>query len=95
MLGGSSGINGMAWGRATSQEYDAWATFANDPSWSWRGFLPYLQKAETFSKVPANPYPGISPEEAALADANLPHIAGFSGPIAVCSRFLCVVRIQS
>ena len=73
----------MAWGRGSSGEYDAWAAFAGDKSWSWSGLLPYMQKSEKFSKVPANPYPGISPEQAAHARENLAHIYGFRGPIVV------------
>ncbi|TBU28075.1 alcohol oxidase [Dichomitus squalens] len=81
LLGGSSGINGLAWDRASATEYDAWATIAGDKNWSWSGLLPFLQKAENFSKTPADPFPGISPAEAAEVEADLPHVDGFSGPI--------------
>ncbi|KAI0764645.1 alcohol oxidase [Fomes fomentarius] len=81
LLGGSSGINQMAWGRASSVEYDAWSQFARDSSWSWQGLLPYMKKAERFFEIPSNPYPGISREEAAHAHAALPLVDGFNGPI--------------
>ena len=46
-----------------------------------------MKESETFAKKPANPFPGISPEEAARVDANARHVDGFKGPIAVCSRY--------
>ena len=73
----------MVFTRGSSEEYDAWAEFAGDKSWSWSGLLPYMQKSEKFSKVPVNPYPGISPGQAAHARENLAHIDGFRGPIVV------------
>ena len=90
LLGGSSGINGLAWGRAAATEYDAWATIAGDESWRWSGLLPFMQKSENFSKTPTDPYPGISAAEAAKVQADLPHIDGFSGPIVV-RRFSSVL----
>ena len=36
LLGGSSGINGLAWGRAAATEYDAWVTYqvgTGDDAW--------------------------------------------------------------
>ncbi|KAI0644103.1 alcohol oxidase [Trametes meyenii] len=82
MLGGSSGINGLAWGRASSVEYDAWSSFASDSSWSWAGLLPFMKKSESFYFPPNNPFPGISKQQAAHALKDLPRVDGFSGPIA-------------
>lgn len=73
----------MAWGRASSVEYDAWIQFASDSTWSWQGLLPYMKKAERLFEIPSNPYPGISREEAAHAHAALPLVDGFIGPIMV------------
>lgn len=87
MLGGSSGINGLAWNRASQQEYDAWSAFAAINDWNWSGLLPYFMKAENVSTTTPDPYPGISPEERAAADADFPKIFGQSGPMDV-SRLL-------
>ncbi|KAI0644068.1 alcohol oxidase [Trametes meyenii] len=81
VVGGSSAINGMAWGRASAAEYDAWAEFAQDPSYGWAGFLPYLRKVENLNHTLSNPYPGISAEEAAHAAETEKRVCGFSGPI--------------
>ncbi|KAI0704543.1 alcohol oxidase [Earliella scabrosa] len=81
LLGGSSGINGFAWGRASSAEYDAWATIARDKTWTWRALLPYMQKSERFSRLPSNPYPGITNLEAQRASVDILRVDGFTGPI--------------
>ncbi|KAI1787181.1 alcohol oxidase [Ganoderma leucocontextum] len=81
LLGGSSGINGLAWNRGAEAEYDAWATLAGNCSWGWSGLLPFMKKSETFAKTPTDPYPGISIADAAGAEANLQYVDGFSGPI--------------
>ncbi|OSX63021.1 hypothetical protein POSPLADRAFT_1121407, partial [Postia placenta MAD-698-R-SB12] len=44
MLGGSSGINGMATNRASRVEYDTWSEFAPENDWTWDGLLPYFKK---------------------------------------------------
>lgn len=61
MLGGSSGINYLAWDRASKDEYDGWKTLssnAGDPecqNWDWNGILPFLRKAESFLSEAENP----------------------------------------
>lgn len=86
LLGGSSGINGLAWGRGASAEYDSWNSFAADAGWTWADLLPFMKKAETFSLQPANPYPGITPQQAAQVQAGLPAVQGFTGPVTVSSN---------
>ena len=81
--GGSSGINGLAWNRAAAAEYDAWASLAGDGSWGWSELLPFMRKSEKFAEKPTDPFPGISAEAAASADANQRQVDGFSGPIVV------------
>ncbi|EKM50915.1 uncharacterized protein PHACADRAFT_212832 [Phanerochaete carnosa HHB-10118-sp] len=81
MLGGSSGINSMAWCRASSAEYDSWDSFAPNQGWTWSGLLPVMKKTETLSLLPRNPYPGISQQAAEKTLADLTHVDGFSGPI--------------
>lgn len=85
LLGGSSGINGMAWDRGAAAEYDAWGHLAGDTDWRWSQLLPFMKKSETFVKEPTDPYPGISAEEAARVEADLSQVDGFDGPIMVCS----------
>ncbi|OSD07655.1 GMC oxidoreductase [Trametes coccinea BRFM310] len=81
MLGGSSGINGMAWGRASAREYDALSTFSCDSSWSWAGLLPFMRKTETFTLIPGNPYPGISLLQDSQAALDSLDVDGFNGSI--------------
>ncbi|KAI9066178.1 GMC oxidoreductase [Trametes sanguinea] len=81
MLGGSSGINGMAWGRASAREYDALSTFSSDSSWSWAGLLPFMRKTETLSLIPGNPYPGISLLQGSQAALDFLDVDGFNGSI--------------
>lgn len=83
MLGGSSGLNGMAWNRATSDEYDAWGQFSSRFDWNWDGLLPFFKKSETISLSPPNPYPGITREEAQDAIQDMQRVDGFSGRISV------------
>ncbi|KAI0746371.1 alcohol oxidase [Daedaleopsis nitida] len=80
VLGGSSAINGLAWGRASSTEYDSWSEFGG-PSWSWHGLLDDMRKSESLSKTQSNPYPGISRDAASQARKSLPFVDGFFGPI--------------
>lgn len=79
MLGGSSGLNGMAWNRASQQEYD-WSAFDSTHGWNWDGLLPYFQKSESLMLHPKNPYPGITPQQALETLRDLPNVDGFKGP---------------
>lgn len=42
-LGGSSAINGLAYGRGSSSIYDLWGSLGNT-GWSWQDVLPYFKK---------------------------------------------------
>lgn len=42
-LGGSSAINGLAYGRGSSGIYDMWASLGN-MGWSWEEVLPFFMK---------------------------------------------------
>lgn len=50
LVGGSSAVNGMAFMRGTSDEYDAWKELGGPNStWDWAGVLPYFKKAAYFT----------------------------------------------
>lgn len=52
LVGGSSAINGMAFMRGTSDEYDDWgSTGLGGPNstWDWKGVLPYFKRAAFFT----------------------------------------------
>ena len=48
MLGGSSSINGMAFVRGQSQDYDHWAQLGNR-GWSYKDVLPVFQRMESYT----------------------------------------------
>ena len=61
MLGGSSGLNFLAWNRASRHEYDAWKAVSYEPgdsesdAWDWDGILPYFKKSESTPDEAENP----------------------------------------
>lgn len=83
MLGGSSGLNFLAWNRASSPEYDAWTQFAKGVDWSFKGFLPYFKKTTTTRRNQTNTFPGLTGNEN-TADFDSTFV-GFDGPIEVSS----------
>lgn len=48
ILGGSSSINGLAFVRGQSHDYDTWAQMGNQ-GWSYRDVLPYFKRMESFT----------------------------------------------
>ena len=46
MLGGSSGINFMAYGRPCAEDIDEWSKTLGIPGWSWSDLLPYFTRSE-------------------------------------------------
>ncbi|BCS02582.1 GMC family oxidoreductase [Aspergillus luchuensis] len=46
VLGGSSAINFMAYGRPSAVDLDDWGTIAGNSDWSWAGLAPYYRKSE-------------------------------------------------
>lgn len=55
-LGGSGAINGLFWGRASSVEYDAWATLNpnGNETWDWQEVDKYIKKAENLTAPSAD-----------------------------------------
>ncbi|GJJ09733.1 hypothetical protein Clacol_003957 [Clathrus columnatus] len=49
VLGGTSAINFEVWSRASKEEYDALAEFANDRTWGWQGFVKEFKRLEDYS----------------------------------------------
>ncbi|KAI0749620.1 alcohol oxidase [Daedaleopsis nitida] len=77
MLGGSSGLNFMAWDRGSGQEYDVWETLGAT-GWNWDSMLPYFKKTETVSpQTPAQMYAGSSE----VPESTFYEYHGSSGPV--------------
>ncbi|KAK9871028.1 hypothetical protein WA026_009986 [Henosepilachna vigintioctopunctata] len=47
VLGGTGSVNGVAYVRGNSGDYDKWASLGN-PGWSFENLLPYFKKMENF-----------------------------------------------
>ncbi|TFK50441.1 GMC oxidoreductase [Heliocybe sulcata] len=78
MIGGSTGINFMAWTRASSIEYDTLEQLGNGPAWNWTGLLPYFKKTETYNP----PYgSAVFPNSAPQTSEDMLLFHGESGPI--------------
>ena len=56
VLGGSSSINGMVYGRGLPADYARWVASGN-PGWGWNDMLPWFRKLEDWSG-PAHPARG-------------------------------------
>jgi choline dehydrogenase-like flavoprotein len=48
VVGGGSVVNGMAFDRASTADYDAWELLGN-PGWNWNSLLQYFKKSTTFT----------------------------------------------
>lgn len=48
VVGGGSVVNGMAFDRASAEDYDAWEQLGN-PGWNWNSLLGYFKKSTTFT----------------------------------------------
>ena len=75
MLGGSSGLNMLAWTRATESEYDSWGALVQSSEWSWSAMLPFFTKS---TAVP--PQTSLPDVTQAAFD---PLLEGFVGPVTV------------
>lgn len=75
MVGGSSGLNFLAYTRGHKSEYASIAWLSRDASWSWRNLINYFKKSESFHT------PGPNTENVTREfDAS---VHGTSGPVAV------------
>ncbi|KAF5371725.1 hypothetical protein D9758_003500 [Tetrapyrgos nigripes] len=50
ILGGTSSINGMAYTRGSSDDWNRYASVTGDPGWSWDNVQPYFRKNEHFTQ---------------------------------------------
>lgn len=83
MLGGSTGINLLAWDRASKLEYDSWQSFINGSDWNFDNLLPYFIKSETVNLADNDVFPGVSKEDYAIARQQFAVQDGFHGPVHV------------
>ncbi|KAJ8088003.1 hypothetical protein PM082_013554 [Marasmius tenuissimus] len=81
MLGGSTGINLLAWDRASKPEYDTWPTFSNGSDWDFNSLLPYFKKSEHVNLAFDSRYPGVSKEALEKARREFLVDDGLRGPI--------------
>jgi len=52
VIGGSSSINGMVYGRGLPVDYDRWVQ-AGNPGWGWNDMLPYFKRLESWTGPPS------------------------------------------
>lgn len=78
MVGGSTGLNGMAWDRASKAEYDAWGSLLDSGGWSYSSLLPSFLSTET-KQLGSDPFPIWSKIKAVFNGGS-----GTSGPVQVC-----------
>ncbi|KAH8899868.1 alcohol oxidase [Thozetella sp. PMI_491] len=76
MLGGSSGINFMAYGRPSAQEIDDWGTKLGNKGWSWANLLQYFLRTERLEVDQPN-IQKRNPEDCPLEES----LHGLDGPI--------------
>ncbi|KIK52514.1 hypothetical protein GYMLUDRAFT_265373 [Collybiopsis luxurians FD-317 M1] len=74
MVGGSTGINNMAWTRASKDEYDSWEQFGPGNGWNWRGIVPFMKRS---TKV----FPNQTGLPVVSSESFSPRYEGFSGPV--------------
>ncbi|KAG5638849.1 hypothetical protein H0H81_009400 [Sphagnurus paluster] len=53
VLGGTSSMNGLAYTRGSSDDYDRYAKLTGDAGWSWKNIQTYLRKNEKWT-IPAD-----------------------------------------
>jgi choline dehydrogenase len=60
LVGGSSSINGMVYGRGLPQDYARWVR-AGNPGWGWEDMLPYFRRLEHWTGPPDSGRGGEGP----------------------------------
>jgi choline dehydrogenase len=96
VVGGSSSINGMVYGRGLPSDYDRWAV-EGAAGWGWRDMLPYFRRSEHWTGAPndsrgrdgplwVRPFDETDPSCAAvmqaLIDLGVPLVADYSAGVA-------------
>jgi choline dehydrogenase len=92
VIGGSSSINGMVYGRGLPEDYAAWVA-AGNAGWGWTDMLPAFKKLETWTGAPnaargtagpihVRPFtetePACEATMQAFIDAGLPYVEDYS-----------------
>jgi choline dehydrogenase-like flavoprotein len=93
MLGGSTGINLLAWDRASKLEYDSWQSFINGSDWNFDSLLPYFIKSETVDLTDNDVFPGVSKQGYVVAQKEFQVQDGFDGPVRVRSLPLILLLL--
>lgn len=78
MVGGSSGINSMAWVRPSRHELDIWSRLGVGSEWQWRTLLPYMMKTENVHLGNSSAFPGAT-KPSGFDSA----VSGRAGPVQV------------
>ncbi|KAJ7154764.1 alcohol oxidase [Mycena filopes] len=84
VLGGSSAINYMAWGRASKEEYDAWGLLSEgEGGWNWDSLLPFFKKSEDASSAGRDLATEYSLSDSHISSPGVPaeDAVGVDGPI--------------
>jgi len=92
VVGGSSSINGMVYGRGLPHDYARWVAAGNE-GWGWADLLPYFRRMETWSGAPdparggggplhvrpfTEPHRACTSAMDALVAAGVPFVADYS-----------------
>ncbi|KAJ8516435.1 hypothetical protein ONZ45_g6250 [Pleurotus djamor] len=77
VLGGSSALNFLIYGRGSKPEYDTWEELGNT-GWNWDNFLPYFKKSATQRDGDSGIFPGTSE-----APGTFTKFQGKAGPLQI------------
>jgi len=73
VLGGGSSINVMAWARGHKNDWDFFASAANDPAWNYESVLEIYKRVEDWHGTPCLLYTSPSPRD--LSTSRMPSSA--------------------
>ncbi|WP_175693239.1 GMC family oxidoreductase [Burkholderia ambifaria] len=84
VVGGSSSINGMAYARGSSQDYEGWANEFGLTDWSYDAVLPYFKRSESWEGGESALRGGRGPLTVIKLDYRDPLIDGFLDATRAC-----------